>query len=70
MLKRDGYRLLKDRLVGLITNPTGRDRDGNRTVDLLVEAPDETHAEDRGETPGRVVAEGRLANGVSVPFVR
>src|SRR5262249_3928678 len=31
---------LKGRRVGLITNHTGRDRDGNSTIDLLFKAPD------------------------------
>jgi len=39
VLKRDGFALLKDKRVGLITNHTGRDRDGNSTIDLLHKAP-------------------------------
>jgi uncharacterized protein YbbC (DUF1343 family)/CubicO group peptidase (beta-lactamase class C family) len=39
VLKRDGFRALAGRRVALITNHTGRDRDGNRTVDLLLKAP-------------------------------
>ncbi|MBO0858823.1 MAG: DUF1343 domain-containing protein [Chloracidobacterium sp.] len=38
VLKRDGFALLKDKRVGLITNQTGRDRDGNSTIDLLHKA--------------------------------
>jgi uncharacterized protein YbbC (DUF1343 family)/CubicO group peptidase (beta-lactamase class C family) len=38
-LKRDGFALLKDKRVGLITNHTGRDRDGNSAIDLLHKAP-------------------------------
>ncbi len=38
VLKRDGFTLLKGKRVGLITNHTGRDRDGNSTIDLLREA--------------------------------
>src|SRR5262249_37501983 len=39
VLKRDGFALLKDKRVGLITNQTGRDRDGNSSIDLLHKAP-------------------------------
>jgi uncharacterized protein YbbC (DUF1343 family)/CubicO group peptidase (beta-lactamase class C family) len=39
VLKRDNFALLKDKRVGLITNHTGRDRDGNSTIDLLHNAP-------------------------------
>lgn len=39
VLKRDGFKALAGRKVALITNHTGRDRDGNRTVDLLLKAP-------------------------------
>jgi uncharacterized protein YbbC (DUF1343 family) len=38
-LKKDNYKLLEGRKIALITNHTGRDRDGNRTVDLLASAP-------------------------------
>jgi len=40
VLKRDGFKLLAGRKLALITNHTGRDREGNRTVDLLLKAPD------------------------------
>jgi uncharacterized protein YbbC (DUF1343 family) len=40
VLKRDGFALLKGKRIGLITNHTGRDRDGNNTIDLLHKAPD------------------------------
>jgi len=40
VLKRDGFALLKGKRVGLITNHTGRDRDGNSTIDVLFKAPD------------------------------
>ena len=40
VLKRDGFALLKGKRVGLITNHTGRDRDGNPTIDVLFKAPD------------------------------
>ena len=40
VLKRDNFALLKDKRVGLITNHTGRDRDGNSAIDLLSKAPD------------------------------
>src|SRR5262245_33013595 len=39
VLKRDGFALLKDKRVGLITNHTGRDRDGDSTIDQLHKAP-------------------------------
>jgi uncharacterized protein YbbC (DUF1343 family) len=39
-LERDGFALLKGKRVGLITNHTGRDREGNSTIDLLFNAPD------------------------------
>lgn len=38
VLKRDGYRALKGRRVGLVTNHTGIDRDGTSTIDLLHQA--------------------------------
>ncbi|MEP7341297.1 MAG: exo-beta-N-acetylmuramidase NamZ domain-containing protein [Acidobacteriota bacterium] len=40
VLKRDGFALLKGKRVGLITNHTGRDRDGDPTIDVLHKAPD------------------------------
>jgi uncharacterized protein YbbC (DUF1343 family)/CubicO group peptidase (beta-lactamase class C family) len=39
-LARDGFALLKGRRVGLITNHTGRDREGRSTIDLLHQAPE------------------------------
>lgn len=39
LLKRDGFAPLKGKKVALITNHTGRDRDGNSTIDLLFNAP-------------------------------
>jgi len=39
VLRRDGFRLLEGRRVGVITNHTGRARDGTSTVDLLARAP-------------------------------
>lgn len=39
VLKRDGFNLLNDRRVAVISNHTGLDLEGNRTVDLLVTAP-------------------------------
>ncbi|MGE5612541.1 MAG: exo-beta-N-acetylmuramidase NamZ domain-containing protein [Bacillota bacterium] len=35
VLKRDGFKLLQGRRIALVTNHTGRDRDGNRTIELL-----------------------------------
>src|SRR6201999_65297 len=38
VLARDGFRLLEGRRVGLITNHTGRDREGRSTIDLFAAA--------------------------------
>ncbi len=38
VLKRDGFRRLKDRKIGLVTNHTGLDREGQSTIDLLHKA--------------------------------
>jgi uncharacterized protein YbbC (DUF1343 family)/CubicO group peptidase (beta-lactamase class C family) len=38
ILKRDEFRILRGRHVGLVTNHTGVDRQGNRTIDLLHQA--------------------------------
>jgi uncharacterized protein YbbC (DUF1343 family) len=38
--KRDGFAALKGRRVGVVTNHTGLDHDGNRLIDLLAAAPD------------------------------
>lgn len=38
VMKRDGFRLLKGRKIGLVTNHTGVDREGNTTIDLLHQA--------------------------------
>lgn len=40
VLRQDGFELLKGKRVGLITNPTGVDRNLKSTVDILFEAPD------------------------------
>jgi uncharacterized protein YbbC (DUF1343 family)/CubicO group peptidase (beta-lactamase class C family) len=39
VLVRDNFKQLKGRKVGLITNHTGLDREGRRTIDLLYNAP-------------------------------
>lgn len=39
VLKQEEFRSLKGRQIGLVTNHTGRDRDGNSTIDLLHTAP-------------------------------
>ena len=39
VLKKQGFAPLKGLRVGLITNHSGRDRDGHSTIDLLKEAP-------------------------------
>src|SRR5205085_3017673 len=38
VLARDGFKSLAGRRVGLITNHTGRDREGRSTIDLLAAA--------------------------------
>src|SRR5881628_3115831 len=40
ILQRDGFRLLRGRRIGLITNHTGLNREGRATADLLRSAPD------------------------------
>jgi uncharacterized protein YbbC (DUF1343 family)/CubicO group peptidase (beta-lactamase class C family) len=40
VLKRDGFRQLRGRKIGLVTNHTGIDRERNPTIDLLHAAPD------------------------------
>lgn len=39
VLERDGFKQLAGKNVALITNQTGKDRNGNRTVDVLAKAP-------------------------------
>lgn len=39
VLKRDGFNLLQGKKVALLTNQTGRDKNGNPTIDLLFDAP-------------------------------
>ena len=39
ILKRDNFRQLRGRNIGLITNQTGIDREGNSTIDILHIAP-------------------------------
>jgi uncharacterized protein YbbC (DUF1343 family) len=38
VLERDGFKQLEGRRIGLITNHTGRNRDGRSTIDILAEA--------------------------------
>lgn len=40
VIKRDGFRQLRGRRIGLITNHTGIDRERNPTIDLLQAAPE------------------------------
>ncbi len=40
VLQRDNFRELANQRVGLITNQTGRSRDGRSTVELFVESPE------------------------------
>src|SRR5206468_9686961 len=42
ILKRNEFRSLRGRRIGLVTNHTGLDRQGNRTIDLLHQAPEVT----------------------------
>ena len=44
VLRAEGFARLKGRHIGLITNQTGRARDGNTTIDLLHEAKDLTQS--------------------------
>jgi uncharacterized protein YbbC (DUF1343 family)/CubicO group peptidase (beta-lactamase class C family) len=39
VLERDRFKQLSGMRIGLVTNHTGRDRDGNQTIDVLKEAP-------------------------------
>jgi uncharacterized protein YbbC (DUF1343 family)/CubicO group peptidase (beta-lactamase class C family) len=39
VLERDGFKQLKGRKVAIVTNHSGKDREGKRTVDLLAKAP-------------------------------
>ena len=40
LLVRDGFKQLRGKRIGLVTNHTGRSRDGKATIDLLHTAPD------------------------------
>ena len=40
VLTRDNFSILKGKRVGLITNQTGKDQNGNSIIDLLFKAPD------------------------------
>ena len=39
VLERDGFKQLSGLRIGLVTNHTGRDREGRQTIDLLKQAP-------------------------------
>ena len=39
VLKRDNFKQLQGRRVAIVTNHSGRDREGNRTIDLIANAP-------------------------------
>jgi uncharacterized protein YbbC (DUF1343 family)/CubicO group peptidase (beta-lactamase class C family) len=39
-LDRDGFKILRGKRIGLITNQTGKDRSGRSTIDLLFNAPE------------------------------
>jgi uncharacterized protein YbbC (DUF1343 family)/CubicO group peptidase (beta-lactamase class C family) len=39
-LARDGFKILRGKRIGLITNQTGKDRNGRSTIDLLFTAPE------------------------------
>ncbi len=39
VLKRDGYKVLEGKRIALVTNQTGRDREGTHLVELLTSAP-------------------------------
>lgn len=38
VLERDHFAPLKGKRIGLITNPSGRDKNGNSTIDILFHA--------------------------------
>lgn len=38
VLKKQNFNILKGKKIGLVTNHTGKDRDGNTTIDLLAKA--------------------------------
>lgn len=63
VLQDSGFELLKGKRVGLITNPTGINRDLVSTVDLLAESPDVTlaalYAPEHG-VRGNVTAGGKV----------
>jgi uncharacterized protein YbbC (DUF1343 family)/CubicO group peptidase (beta-lactamase class C family) len=40
VLSRDGFKILRGKRIGLITNQTGKDRNGKSTIDLLFNAPE------------------------------
>jgi uncharacterized protein YbbC (DUF1343 family) len=40
VIKRDGYKLLKNKKLAVLTNTSAIDRDGNHILDLLVSQPD------------------------------
>jgi uncharacterized protein YbbC (DUF1343 family) len=40
VLKRDQFHPLRGRRIGIVTNHTGLDREGNRTIDFLHQAPE------------------------------
>ncbi len=42
VLERDGFASLRGKRVGLVTNQTGRTRDGRSTIDALAKAPEVT----------------------------
>src|SRR5262249_16861339 len=42
LLKHDGFRPLRGRRLGLVSNHSGVDRQGNRTIDLLCQASEVT----------------------------
>jgi len=40
VLERDGFKQLAGKRIGLVTNQTGRDRNGRSTIDVLFKAPE------------------------------
>ena len=40
VLEQDGFRVLKGKRVGLVTNPSGVSRDLRSTIDILFDAPE------------------------------
>jgi len=67
VLQADGFKLLKGKRVGLITNPTGVDRTLKSSIDILHEAPEVTLTALYGPEHG---VRGEYSAGEKVTFYR